>query len=126
MPLDWVKPIVAERLANAFRDHPHTRCLPDEPAFPGSTAPFMVKFVQTPQLIVLLFEDAPNYRQIFMDGRAHPAKPNPTWMGHSVGRWEGSTLVIDTVGFNDRGWTSIFCRQGKSSPSPGFERATVA
>jgi hypothetical protein len=45
-----------------------------------------------------------SYRQIFMDGRAHPADPDPTWYGHSVAKWEGDTLVIDSVGFNDRFW----------------------
>ena len=45
-----------------------------------------------------------SYRQIFMDGRTHPAELDPTWWGHSIGRWEGDTLVIDTVGFNDKSW----------------------
>jgi hypothetical protein len=55
--------------------------------------------------VILLFEgETPGYRQVFLDGRSHPAAFGPTWMGHSVGRWEGDTLVIDTVGFNDRGW----------------------
>ncbi len=43
-------------------------------------------------------------------GREHPEDPNPSWMGHSIGRWEGDTLVIDTIGFNDRGWMSIYPR----------------
>ena len=45
-----------------------------------------------------------SYRQIFLDGRKHPADPNPTWYGHSVARWEGDTLVVDSVGFNDKFW----------------------
>ena len=45
-----------------------------------------------------------SYRQIFMDGRAHPPDPDPTWYGHSIGRWDGDTLVVDTVGFNDKFW----------------------
>jgi hypothetical protein len=45
-----------------------------------------------------------SYRQIFMDGRKHPEDPDPTWYGHSVGKWEGDTLVIDSVGFNDKFW----------------------
>ena len=44
------------------------------------------------------------YRQIFMDGRTLEAAPNPSWMGYSVGRWEGDTLVVDSVGFNERTW----------------------
>ena len=49
------------------------------------------------------------YRQIFMDGRKHPAEPIPTWYGHSIGWYENDTLVIDTVGFNDKFW---FDRRG--------------
>ena len=53
----------------------------------------------------MLFEDdIPSHRQVFLDGRGHPRDPNPSWMGHSVGHWEGDTLVVDTVGFNDRSW----------------------
>ena len=59
--------------------------------------------IQTPILIVFLFEDL-SYRQIFLDGRDLPKDPNPTWMGYSIGRWDGDTLVVDTAGFNDRTW----------------------
>jgi hypothetical protein len=65
------------------------------------------KIVQTPGLIVMMYEGSPpGLRQIFLDGRKHPAVGtfDPSWMGHSIGRWEGLTLVVDTVGFNDRGW----------------------
>ena len=55
--------------------------------------------------IFFLFEgNIHSYRQIFMDGRKHPADPDPTWYGHSIGWCEGDTLVIDTVGFNDKFW----------------------
>jgi hypothetical protein len=53
---------------------------------------------------VILFEPFIDYRQIFTDGRKHPVDPQPTWMGYSVGKWEGDTLVVDTTGFNDRTW----------------------
>jgi len=53
----------------------------------------------------MLFEDdIPSHREVYLDGRAHPKDPNPAWMGHSIGHWEGDTLVVDTVGFNDRSW----------------------
>ncbi len=52
----------------------------------------------------MLFEDLPGVRQIYLDGRAHPNSWKRSWMGHSVGRWEGDTLVVDTVGFNDKSW----------------------
>lgn len=81
---------------------PHNRCLPGPPPAPGSSAPFIAKLVQTPSLLVILFEDYPGFRQVFLDGRKHPAVWNPSWMGHSVGRWENDTLVVDTAGFNDQ------------------------
>ena len=48
--------------------------------------------------------DAGAHRVIYMDGRKHPEDPIPTWLGHSIGRWEGDTLVVDTVGYNDKFW----------------------
>ena len=108
--LPWAEAIAEKRNSNKQRDHPHTRCLPSNLPFGGGGTPFIGKFVHTPELLVMLFEDVPGFRQVFLDGRAHPAKPNPTWMGHSIGRWDGDTLVVDTVGFNDRGWTESFPR----------------
>ena len=46
-------------------------------------------------------------RQVFLDGRSHPSDPNPTWLGHSIGRWDGDTLVVDTTGLNDKTWLDI-------------------
>jgi hypothetical protein len=65
--------------------------------------------VQTAGLIVVMYQGTTNsvHRTIFTDGRKLPVDPNPTWMGYSVGRWEGDTLVVDTAGFNDRGWLDI-------------------
>jgi len=63
----------------------------------------MTKVVQTPGLILILNPDL-TYRQIFLDGRPLETDPNPSWMGYSVGRWEGDTLVVESVGFNDRTW----------------------
>jgi hypothetical protein len=108
--MDWAETLAQERIANQGRDHPHTRCLPSALPVGGSATPFIAKFVQTPDLLLILTEDVPGYRQVFLDGREHPAYLNPTWMGHSVGRWEGNTLIVDTVGFNDRGWTGNYPR----------------
>jgi hypothetical protein len=88
------------------KDDPETNCLPT--GVPRH-APYPWKIVETPDYIYFLFEgNIHSYRQIFMDGRKHPADPNPTWFGHSVGHWERTsgedTLVIDTVGFNDLFW----------------------
>ena len=65
-----------------------------------------VKFIQTKNVLVLLYEGAPT-RQVFLDGRPLPKDPTPTWMGYSVGQWDGDTLVVDTVGYNDRTWLDI-------------------
>jgi hypothetical protein len=56
--------------------------------------------------VVLLYETSANstFRQVFLDGRPSPSDPQPSWLGYSVGRWEGSTLVVDTIGFNGRSW----------------------
>jgi hypothetical protein len=63
------------------------------------------KFVHSEKLLVILLEDdTPNYRQVFLDGRKHPEDPFPTWWGHSIGRWEGDTLVVDRVGFTEKSW----------------------
>jgi hypothetical protein len=88
-------------------DDPEANCLPT--GVPR-IAPYPWRIVQTPAFkkathLYFLFEgNIHSYRQIFMDGRKHPEDPDPTWYGHSVGRWEGDTLVIDTVGFNDKFW----------------------
>jgi hypothetical protein len=83
-------------------DDPANKCLPM--GLPRlSTYP--EKFVQTPSQIVILDEgDIHTFRMIYLNGRQHPAEVNPSWYGDSIGRWDGDTLVVDTVGFNDRTW----------------------
>ena len=88
------------------KDDPEANCLPT--GVPRQ-APYPWRILTTPSgsHMYFLFEgNIHSYRQIFMDGRSHPEGDalNPTWYGHSVGHWEGDTLVIDTVGFNDRFW----------------------
>ena len=84
------------------KDDPEANCLPT--GVPR-LAPYPWKIVQTPTLVVFLFEgNIHSYRQIFLDGRAHPKDPDPTWYGDSIGHWEGDTLVVDSVGFNDKFW----------------------
>jgi len=63
-----------------------------------------VEIVQTPGRVMMIFEYDHFIRQIFTDGRPHPKDLNPTWMGDSIGKWEGDTLVVDTIGFNDKTW----------------------
>lgn len=64
--------------------------------------PYPFQFVQTPKLLVQIFEYPNTFRMIPLDGRPHPVDPDPSWMGNAVGRWEGDTLVVDTIGFNDK------------------------
>lgn len=84
------------------QDDPEANCLPT--GVPRG-APYPWRIVQTPTHYFMLFEgNIHSYRQIFMDGRKHPDDPDPTWYGHSTGKWDKDTLVIDTVGFNDKFW----------------------
>ena len=95
----WAEKLTKERMSNS---DPEASCLP---AGVPRMAPYPWKIVQQPKLVVFLFEgNIHSYRQIFMDGRGHPDDPDPTWYGHSIGKWEGDTLVVDTVGFNDKFW----------------------
>jgi hypothetical protein len=96
--LPWAEEQVKRHLDNFRKDGPSARCLP---AGPLRLVP-LVKVVQTPSLIMLIVEEE-GYRQIFLDGRSHPKDLNPTWYGHSIGKWDGDALVVDTVGFNDVG-----------------------
>src|SRR5262245_49837758 len=86
--------------------YPHVNCLPG--GIPLALLVFTFKVVQTPQEIVMLSEAADPPREIHTDGRPLPKDPNPTWMGYSIGRWEGETFVVDTAGLNDRGWIDAF------------------
>ncbi len=66
--------------------------------------PFPMEIVQTSSRVMMIFEFNHFVRQIFTDGRPHNTDLGPTWMGDSIGRWEGETLVVDTIGFNDKTW----------------------
>ena len=82
---------------------PSLICLPDGVPH-ADLLPEPFKIIQTPGEILVLYEVETIFRQIFTDGRKHPADPSPTWLGYSVGKWEGDTLVVDTLGFNDMSW----------------------
>ena len=102
-PLPWADALQRERASNNSKDAPGAHCLPRGLTNAGALFPF--KLVLTPTLLVMLFEDdTPSHRQVFLDGRGHPNAADPSWMGHSIGHWDGDTLVIDTVGFNDQSW----------------------
>ncbi len=97
----WAEALVRQRAEDFRKDSPGIQCLPWGPA--ESTSARKTKIVQAPGLILML-DEALTYRQIFMDGRPLETDPFPSWMGHSVGRWEGDTLVVESNGFNDRSW----------------------
>ena len=94
-----------QHLADFHRTDPITQCLPGGPLEILATGGInLYRMIQSRAVIGLLYEHGAMYRQIFMDGRDLPKGPNPTWMGYSVGHWEGDTLVVESAGFNDRTW----------------------
>ncbi len=99
----WLVPIVKERTDNLAKDDPHVRCLPDN-FIRAYGMPHLLKFVHSPNLLVVLNEMNAGYRQVFTDGRALPKDPTPTWQGYSSAKWSGDTLVIDTIGLRDDTW----------------------
>ena len=104
----WAKALYEFRQANELE--PHTRCKPSGFARQFLT-PYGVEFVELPELQRIFIFDigGPHtYRTIYMDGRQHPAKLTPSYYGHSIGRWDGDTLVVDTIGFDgNKGLTAI-------------------
>jgi hypothetical protein len=103
--LPWAQEITNQRRARGT-GNPGESCLPGDNLL---VSPFIYKIIQTPAVIAILWEgNVPGIVQIFLDGRAHPKNLDPSWMGHSVGRWERDTLVVDTAGFNDRSWLRVF------------------
>jgi len=102
----WGAQVYKERIDNNGKDHPGVRCLPS--GIPEkNNIPDGLKVVQTPELLIFLYESRTIYRQVFMDGRPLPKNAQPTWMGYSVGRWEGDTLVIETIGQNGKTWLDM-------------------
>jgi len=98
--------LLAERRDAYGKDDPAVGCLPEGPraAIHGLEP---MRMVQTPHVVYMLYETSPA-RQIFTDGRPLPKDPNPSWMGYSVGRWDGDTFVIDTIGYNDKTWLDFY------------------
>jgi len=101
--LPWAVELYKRRIATHGYDRPMTVCLPH--GVPdGLTSPYGFKLIQTPVVIVHLYEEFTKYRQIHTDGRQLPVDPNPQYYGYSVGRWEGDTFVVDTAGFKEGSW----------------------
>jgi hypothetical protein len=108
LPLQpWAAEVLKKRSDDNSKDNPEAHCLPmGIVQFHTQGAPR--KFVQTPDLIVILYEASSGIRQILMDGRSLPNNdPQPWWYGYSVGKWDGDTLVVETTGLRDGGWLDI-------------------
>jgi hypothetical protein len=101
----WVGELLQRRAENFGSDDQQVRCLPEGPRFNHFVA-LPKKIVQTPSLILVLSEDL-SYRQIFLDGRQLPKEPSPSFMGYSVGHWEGDTLVVESTGYKDATWLDL-------------------
>jgi hypothetical protein len=99
----WLAALVKKRTAENAKDDPHVFCLPDT-FVRAYSLPHLLKFVQTPGLLVMLNEMNAGYRQVFTDGRPLPEDPTPSWQGYSSAKWEGNTLVVNSAGFRDDIW----------------------
>ena len=100
----WARAVLADRDINQLE--PHTRCKPSGVTRPFLT-PYGVEFVELQELHRIYIFDigGPHtYRTIYMDGRSHPTDLSPSFYGHSIGWWQGDTLVVDTIGFNEGFW----------------------
>ena len=108
--LPWARELRDKRRR---QDEPYTACLPMGPLrsnpYPWKFAASYTSKGLTHMYILHELGDAGNHRVVYMDGRKHPEDLIPTWTGHSIGRWDGDTLVVDAVGFNDKWW---FDRRG--------------
>jgi hypothetical protein len=100
----WAAALYKERQANFSKGRPSESCLPHgiPDAMMVPAAPF--KIIQTPGVVVILHENQNRFRQIFTDGRGFPEEMTPAWLGYSIGKWNGDTLVVESAGFNDRSW----------------------
>jgi hypothetical protein len=94
--------IAAQRVETNRKDSPQAHCEPS--AVTRDTYP-LFQLVQSKAFLVIIMDDeSPGYRQIYLDGRPHPKDLNPAWYGHAIGRWDGDTLVVDRTGFDERTW----------------------
>jgi hypothetical protein len=103
----WALALKKQRMADNMKDNPDAHCLPMG-NMQFHTHPQPRKIIQTPKVIVILYEGNAGIRQIFLDGRPLPNNdPQPWWYGYSTGKWEGDTLVVQTGGFRDGGWLDV-------------------
>jgi hypothetical protein len=102
----WAKALYQQRIDNNGKDHPGVSCLPS--GIPEKdNIPDGLKVVQTPDLVIFLHDSRTIFRQIFTDGRPLPKNAQPTWQGYSIGKWDGDTFVVETVGQNGKTWLDM-------------------
>jgi hypothetical protein len=113
--------LMKQRNGTNSKDDPEGLCLP---MGTPRKDPYPWKLVQTPQLLLILYEgNVHSYRQVFLDGRPHDPNVEETWWGDSIGKWDGDTLVVDTVGLNDKAWLDLIGHP-RSSKAHIVERFT--
>ena len=96
--------VARKRNEDNRKDSPQARCLPS----PVTRIGPLYEFVQTKNYLVMISDDdSPGFHQIYLDGRAHPKEPDPLWYGDSIGHWEGDTLVVDRVNFEEQVWLDL-------------------
>src|SRR5262249_47941209 len=103
----WAAELVKKRQADGSKDNPDAHCLPMG-IMQFHNHPQPRKIVQTPELVIIMYEANYGLRQIYLDGRSLPGPDaEPWWYGYSVGRWDGDTLVVETSHLIDEGWLDI-------------------
>ena len=114
----WAAALFKHRRDTESREDPTGNCIPG--GVPRADAvPYPYKIVNGDKMVMILYEAIHMYRQIFTDGRELPKDPNPTWMGYSIGHWEGDDFVAQTAGFNNQGWLD-----NDGRPATDAERVT--
>ena len=102
----WARDLRKAREADNGKDDPGGKCLPMG-VLQEHTHPFPRKVVQVPGLVVILNERSNDFRQIFTDGRPLPVDPQPSFNGYSSGKWDGDTLIVQTIGFREDTWADV-------------------
>jgi hypothetical protein len=100
----WAAALYKERSESLGKGKPQERCIPHGVPDGMLVRNFPFKIVQTSDEVMLLYEEFNHFRQIFTDGRSFPPETTETWFGYSIAKWEGDTLVAETIGFNDGSW----------------------
>jgi hypothetical protein len=104
---DAARPMQGPTAVAGQENAPTLRCDPDGPPR-VLNLPNPFEIIQIPGRVLMFFELGHVWRTIWTDGRALPKDPDPTWLGYSVGKWDGDTFVVDTIGFNDKLWVDVY------------------